>query len=120
MIRSLLLGAALLSLPTWAHALQGTIYFTGRVVDAGCNVGLARAQQQVNLDGCPMSAQGAQLQVSTLDTGDSIAVPAYHQEQGLRAPVLEPGKRVFSKSYALLTAPDQTPKNGYLVLVTYP
>ena len=120
MIRSLLLAAVVLSLPAWAHANQGTINFSGRIVDAGCNVGLVHDQQQLDLEGCPLSAQGAQLQVSTLNTGDIIAIPAYHEERGLAAQAVVPGMRVFSKSYALQATADRTKDNGYLVVVTYP
>ena len=120
MIRSLLLGAALLSI-TWAtNASQGTIRFVGRIVDSGCNVGLVRDQQQLNLDTCPMSAQGAQLQVSTLATGDVITLAAYHKQVGLAAHARESRERVFSRSYALRTRPDQPTNTGYLVLITYP
>ena len=120
MIRSLLLGAALLSITSAANASQGTIRFVGRIVDSGCNIGLVRDRQQLNLETCPMSAQGAQLQVSTLATGDVITLTAYHKQLGL---VVHPGEaheRFFSKSYALQARPEQQAKAGYLVMVTYP
>lgn len=120
MIRSLLLGAVLLSLTSMAHASQGTIRFAGRVVDSGCNVGLVRDQQRLNLDSCPMSAQGAQLEVSTLATGDAITLATYRKQVGLAAHPGEAHERIFSQSYALLARPDQPRNSGYLVLVTYP
>lgn len=120
MIRSLLLGAALLSITSATNASQGTIRFVGRIVDSGCNIGLVRDQQQLNLDTCPMSALGAQLQVSILATGDVITLAAYHKQVGLAAHVNESQQRFFSKSYALQARPDQPEKTGYLVVVTYP
>lgn len=120
MIRSLLLSAALLSITSASNASQGTIRFVGRIVDSGCNIGLVRDQQQLNLDTCPMSAQGAQLQVSTLATGDVITLAAYHKQAGLSAHPGEAPERVFSQSYALQTRPGQSAKAGYLVVVTYP
>lgn len=120
MIRSLLLVAALFSLTSITHASQSTIRFVGRIVDSGCNVGIVRDQQHLNLDTCPMSAQGAQLQVSTLATGDVITLAAYHKQIGLAAHAGQSHERVFSQSYALQTRPDQPANTGYMVVVTYP
>lgn len=120
MIRSLLLGAALLSITSTANASQGTIRFVGRVVDSGCSIGLVHDQRQLNLDTCPMSAQGAQLEVSTLATGDIITLAAYKAQVGLAAHQGEAHERFFSKSYALQPSPGQQAKAGYLVVVTYP
>ena len=120
MIRSLLLGAALLSITSAANASQGTIRFVGRVVDSGCSIGLVHDQRQLNLDTCPMSAQGAQLQVSTLATGDVITLATYQKQLGLAAHPGEARERFFSQSYALQARAGQSAKAGYLVVVTYP
>jgi len=120
MIRSLLLGAALSSLMPLAAASEGMLRFNGRIVEAGCNVDLVHQQQQLNLGTCPLSALGAQVQVTTLDTGDIVAMTAYRPEQGLAALAHAPLGRVFSHSYALRAPGNHRSGSGYLVVVDYP
>lgn len=120
MTRYLLLGVAMFSLTTLAQASSGTIGFSGRIVDPGCDANLALAENQLHLERCPLAAQGVEVSVA-LSNRDSAAprgsVLATH---ALTRPAVDVDARVFSQSYRVQTLQHVAAANSYQVLINYP
>lgn len=120
MTRYFLLGVALFSLTTLAQASTGTVRFSGRIVDPGCNASLVLTQQQLRLDGCPLAAVGAEVSVSA-SSADSV-VPSSNvlAAHALTMSTAHSNARVFSQHYRVETLQHQATKSSYLVLINYP
>jgi len=119
MNRSLLLAVALFATAGVANADGGTVHFGGRITDPGCAASLTLAQQQLQLNDCPRSAQGATVSVALLDTGRIVDLGTDTNAPGLHtliAPSHQNG-RLFSTHYQLR---DREPVgSGYMVMINY-
>jgi len=120
MTRYLLLGVAMVTLTSLAHASSGSIRFSGRIVDPGCNTSLAVAQQQLRLEGCPLAALGAEVSVSTMEMDSSAPGNSVLTTRALSKSTLHSDARVFSQQYRLDTLQQPTSASSYLVVINYP
>lgn len=120
MTRYFLLGVALISLSTAAHASTGTIRFSGRIVDPSCNASLTAAQQQLHLEGCPLAALGAEVTVTSLNGDGPGRSNAVLSNLALAPPASHPHPRVFSQHYRVEALRRSPSANGYLVVINYP
>lgn len=120
MTRYFLLGVALLSLTTLAHASTGTVRFSGRIVDPGCNTSLAVAQQQLRLERCPLAAQGAEVSVSAMEVDSSAHGNNVLATHALTKSAAHSDARVFSQQYRVDTQRQPTTASSYLIVINYP
>lgn len=120
MTRYFLLGVALISLSTAAHASTGTIRFSGRIVDPSCNASLIESQHLLRIEACPLAAQGAEISVTSKSTGAASAGNGVLVKYALHATAPEPSARIFSQRYQLDMLQHHAAGSRYLVVVNYP
>jgi type 1 fimbria pilin len=110
-----------------AQATGGTVRFSGRITDPPCVVGQAsNSAQEIVLDRCPLSAQGARILVTSLDAAapaqltDTVAGRGA-AELSVSAHQLASNALSFSGRYRLSASGSHSPASGtYLVMVDYP
>ena len=113
---SILLCIALISASSVAYANDGTVRFSGRVVDPGCHASVSNTSQELSLDACPASAKGARIHATSLTTDGAV-----HAHQfSLAAVDLRPGDLSFSERHRLGGSQQQSLRGAYLVVVDYP
>ena len=120
MTRYLMLGVAMFSLTTLAHASSGTIGFSGRIVDPGCNANLALAEHQLRLERCPLAAQGAEVSVALSNQDSAVPNSSVLATHALIMPNVDADTRVFSQTYRLQAPRHVATVNSYQVLINYP
>ena len=122
MYRSLLLGIALLSLTTAAEASDGTVQFSGRIMDPGCRALFAPIQRQLQIEQCPDSAQGAKVSFTSMDTGTALSLRSgsnSSRQITLMAPATQPHDTSFSLRLHLDAQTPQVMQGSYLVDIDY-
>lgn len=122
MYRTLLLGIALLSFAAVAEASDGTVQFSGRVVDPGCRTLFAPIQRQLQIEQCPDSAQGAKVSFTSMDTGTALSLrngSNSSQQITLMAPATQRHAPSFSQRLHLDAQTSQVMQGSYLIDIDY-
>lgn len=110
-----------------AQATGGTVRFSGSVVEPLCSIGQARdAAREILLEGCPLSAEGARLQVVPIEAAAPAKLAGSVAGSGaaeldVLAQEFASNALSFSSRYSLVAADNRSPAAGsYLIIVEYP